>query len=179
MSSPRALRRAAAAVALALSVSAAPGCGNPADDDPAPADPASQATDEEAGEPMDGVPADEHDHEHGVVVPGAGTEPAGAAVVVLRTWARPDLPYEQWWAELEPLLDASGRQAYAATDPAVVPPLTVRQGGRVLEETPMRALVAVPTSAGRFTVELTRSGVSAEAGGGWQAMRIHFPVTAD
>ena len=126
--------------------------------------------------PEDHADGDGEDHDHGTVVPGAGTDATAAAVLVLQTWARPRLSYEQWWAELRPLLSTSAQQDYAATDPSVIPPLQVLdEEPEVVEESDVWARVAVATTEGRFEVEMTRSAVAAQSQGGWQAARIYFP----
>ena len=194
------LRPAAATLASAVVVAAFTACsasgdsGAEADLSSSPTSPPSSTSPASPtpGEPMDGVsdaPQDdnadngeghEDGHQDGTVVPGAGADAAGAAVLVLQTWARPRLSYEQWWAALAPLLSTSAQQDYAATDPSLIPPLQVLdETPEVVDESDVWARVAVATTEGRFEVEMTRSAVSAESdggrGGGWQAARIYFP----
>lgn len=80
-----------------------------------------------------------------------------AAVRFLTEFARPDVPYAQWWATLKPLLDAQGRMYAEFTDPAQIPVRTItgpatltRSGDEDLSMT-----FAVPTNIGTYTVRLT------------------------
>lgn len=101
-------------------------------------------------------------------------DPVAAARTALQTWARPDLPYDQWWAELEPLLSPQGRQDYAATDPAVVPQLEITGKGRLeTEHVDTSATVWFSTSAGRYGVRLARQTSTHP----WLMARIYFPTS--
>lgn len=93
-----------------------------------------------------------------------------AARRALSTWARPDLTYETWWADLKPLLSPQGRQDYADTDPALIPPLVIRRV-RVLVEDATSAVVAIATDQGRFKVQLSRPIPTRP----WLMDRIVFP----
>jgi hypothetical protein len=108
--------------------------------------------------------------------PGSAEErdPVAAARTFLIAWSRPDLSYPQWWSTVEPLLNAQGQQAYAGTDPAVVPRLHVSgELELVSSSVDTSALVWIPTDQGRFGLQLSRlSGVSA-----WKVSRIYFPGT--
>lgn len=92
---------------------------------------------------------------------------------VLTTWARPEVPYKRWWADLEPLLSPEARDDYSYTDPTVIPALKIRGAG-VEDSGPYDPWVATfyyPTSAGRFGVDLARS----HQDGKWRAYSIVFP----
>ena len=92
---------------------------------------------------------------------------AGAAAVT--AFARPDVPAEEWWSELEPLLSPAAVEAYAGTDPAEVPARAVTgppwQGE---SESPYLALTFVPTDVGDYAVLLVRDG----GGAPWLVERI-------
>lgn len=43
------------------------------------------------------------------------------ATAAMTAWARPDLPYDQWWAGLATYLTPGAREVVALTDPANIP----------------------------------------------------------
>lgn len=88
-------------------------------------------------------------------VAGAGTNAKAAAAETVKRWARPGMDYDTWWAELSPLLSASGRAAYAYTDPEVLPSLKVRST-TVLRDDGYFARVKVVTTLGPIVVTLTK-----------------------
>ena len=92
---------------------------------------------------------------------------AGAAAVT--AFARPDLPAERWWSDLQPLLSPAAVEAYAGTDPAEVPARAVTgppwQGE---SDSPYLALTFVPTDVGDYAVLLVRDG----GGAPWLVERI-------
>jgi hypothetical protein len=47
------------------------------------------------------------------------------AARAIEAWARPDLPYEQWWAGLAGYLTPGAREVVALTDPANIPVTSV------------------------------------------------------
>jgi len=94
------------------------------------------------------------------------------ATTVLENWSRPGAAYAGWWRRLEPLLTPGGRQAYAATDPSLVPDLgEIEVEKVVLHEPGVTATVYFTTSEGRFGVDLSRRAPDAE----WLANRVVFP----
>ena len=95
-----------------------------------------------------------------------------AAENFLRLWARPHLDYKEWWQDLKPLLNAAGRQAYSATDPAVVPTLDIT-GSSEITASPVDtfARVNVPTNEGMFVVQLQRPDARED----WLVTRLWFP----
>ncbi|MDQ4051588.1 MAG: hypothetical protein M3237_02670, partial [Actinomycetota bacterium] len=94
------------------------------------------------------------------------------ATTVLDTWSRPGAAYAGWWRRLEPLLTPGGREAYAATDPALVPDLDEIEVDEVVLHRPgVTATVYFTTSKGRFGVDLSRQAPDAE----WLANRVVFP----
>lgn len=65
---------------------------------------------------------------------------------------------DQWWAGLAPLLTVSGQQAYAAVDPAEVPPQAVTGEAVLVDDTSAwLARVRVPTDVGDYTLLLVRA----------------------
>jgi hypothetical protein len=99
-------------------------------------------------------------------------DPVFVTTRFIETWSRPDLPYQQWWTDLEPLFNAQGQQAYAGTDPAQVPRLRITGDLEVVSSTvPTSTTVWVPTDKGRFGVQLSRTGEHAE----WLVSRVFFP----
>lgn len=150
----------AAAVVAAAVVFGLPGGDAPGGPDPSGSGPpGASSTADPSAEPETGV-----------------YEPAAAARAVLVTWARPGLPYDQWWAALKPLLNAQGQQDYAATDPALIPELEITGPGRLEDaEVDTSAVVWFPTSAGRFGVRLSRQTSTHP----WLMSRIYFPGTPD
>lgn len=92
---------------------------------------------------------------------------AGAAAVT--AFARPDLPAEEWWAELQPLLSPAAVEAYSGTDPAEVPARAVTgPPWRGESDSPYLALTFVPTDVGDYAVLLVRDG----GGAPWLVERI-------
>lgn len=101
---------------------------------------------------------------------------ADAAEAVMRAFARPDLDYESWWAELMPLLGEEAQLDYAYVDPANVPARQVTGEPVVVQDdSPHIARVQVPTDVGDYTVLLSRR----DAGGPWLAHRITPPEAMD
>ncbi len=95
-----------------------------------------------------------------------------AAVRFLTAFARPDVPYAQWWANLKPLLDDQGRMYAEFTDPAQIPvrnitgPAALSRSG----EDDLSLTFAVPTNIGTYTVQLTYT-----AAGTWLVSRYSPP----
>jgi len=91
------------------------------------------------------------------------------ATATMTAFARPagqtpaeQTPAEQWWAGLAPLLTVSGQQAYAAVDPAEVPPRAVTGQAVLVDDTSAwLARVQVPTDVGDYTLLLVRADPSA------------------
>lgn len=99
----------------------------------------------------------------------AALDAAGAAV---EAFARPDVPYEQWWAELAPLMSVQAQLDYQYVDPANVPARAVTGGPVLVDETSASvAGVEVPTDVGTYSVTLSR----ADAAGPWLVERITPP----
>ena len=81
-----------------------------------------------------------------------------AAVAVMTAYARPDLPFDQWWAGLQPLLDGKATQDYAYMDPARIVATSVTGPAVITDDTSAYvAFVDVPTNAGTYGVVLSRA----------------------
>ncbi|MGW6132392.1 hypothetical protein ACWFNE_20395 [Cellulomonas sp. NPDC055163] len=95
-----------------------------------------------------------------------------AATGAVAAFARPGLPYEQWWAELAPALSVQAQMDYQYVDPANVPARAVTGPAVLVDEASASvAGVQVPTDVGPYTVVLSR----ASAGQGWLVERITPP----
>ncbi len=94
------------------------------------------------------------------------------AEVVLDTWSTPGADYAGWWRQLKPMLTPGGQQAYAETDPTLLPDLQDIQLDDVqLHDPGVTATVYFTTSEGRFGLDLSRRA----AGAKWLANRVIFP----
>lgn len=167
-------RRTLAGLAMTLLMTGAAGCGGTGDEGTTAVEsPAASSSPDSA-----------HSHgeapEGGMEAPSTTADPAARseAVVarqVLLTWARPTVPAEQWWDDLEPMLSPSAREAYAYTDPSILPALKITGTPTVEKSTVTTwALVWFPTNDGRYGVQLSRTSETAA----WTMSRIWFPGTA-
>ena len=85
----------------------------------------------------------------------AGAIAHAAAVMV--AFAQPSLPYEDWWAQVSPLMSPEGQEKYSAVDPANIPVSEVLDTGTSVDEfTPYIARIAIPTDVGTYVVVLSR-----------------------
>lgn len=115
------------------------------------------------------------EHEH-TLVPEPTTTPDHEAVAVraidaLTAYGRHDLSYDEWFAQLQPFLDATAVDAYATVNPSRIPAFTIDGPGETADVTSTHAVVDVATSIGRYTIELRREDTSAE----WSVTRIQPP----
>jgi hypothetical protein len=102
----------------------------------------------------------------------ARADVAEVATVVLDTWSRPAADYDGWWRQLKPMLTPGGQQAYAETDPALLPDLQAIEVEDVeLHDPGVTATVYFTTSEGRFGLDMSRRA----AGAKWLANRVIFP----
>lgn len=155
------VRRRAAGVVVA-SMSGATLCACSSDPAPAKVEPTEAASSR-------GV--EDHVHAGETTAAAQLQDPIFVATRFIETWSRPDLPYQQWWEDLEPLFNAQGQQAYAGTDPAQVPRLRIVGDLEVDPSTvPTSTIVWVPTDQGVFGVQLSRTGEHAE----WLVSRVIF-----
>jgi hypothetical protein len=85
---------------------------------------------------------------------------AEAAVRAMQAFTARLLPYEQWWAGLEPLLTPEAQWLFESTDPWKVPASAVTGDGQVLSAPDSTFLVvSVPTDVGAYRLEMTRQSV--------------------
>jgi hypothetical protein len=115
------------------------------------------------------------EHEH-TLVPSPSTTPDRAAVAAravdaLTAYGQRDLPYEEWFAQLQPFLDETAVDAYATVNPSRIPAFTIDGPGETADVTTTHAVVDVATSIGRYTLELRRADAAAE----WSVTRIQPP----
>jgi len=95
-----------------------------------------------------------------------------AADAVMRAYARPDLGFDAWWAQLQPLLDQKATADYAYMDPARIVASSVTGSGTITDETSAYvAYIDVPTDAGTYSVILSR----ADADSPWLTSRFVVP----
>lgn len=95
-----------------------------------------------------------------------------SAEEVVRAFAQPELDFEQWWAQVQPLLDQKASQDYSYMDPAVITVTEVTGEGKLLDEdSAYVARVEVPTDAGVYTVIMSRTDADAP----WLTSRITPP----
>lgn len=91
---------------------------------------------------------------------------------VMRLFARRDVPAEQWWHDLVPLMTAQAQQAYRHTDPKNVPPTRITGTSTLTPASKaLAARVSIPTDAGVYLVILARTDDSPA----WLADRIMPP----
>jgi hypothetical protein len=109
-----------------------------------------------------------------LVTAAAGT-PLGAGQRVWAAFADAGLPYDQWWAQLMPLLSDAARAIYVYDDPRRIPSMTVRGtihlAARAPGEPNYTAEVIVPTSKGEFGLDLERHTLTSP----WLLYAIKFP----
>lgn len=80
-----------------------------------------------------------------------------AAQTVMLAYARPNLGFDEWWANLQPLLDQKATQDYAYMDPSRIVATTITGAPVITDETSAYvAYVDVPTNAGRYGLILSR-----------------------
>lgn len=131
--------------------------------------PPSGLVDEDTGETITPQPVPEWDETSRQSV-------VAAAETAMRAFARPDLDYETWWAELEPLLTPQAAEDYAYVDPANIPVREVTGQGTIIDDTSAYvAQVEVPTDAGRYWLILNRQDADAP----WLVSRITPVEQAD
>ncbi|MEX0153741.1 hypothetical protein, partial [Microbacterium sp. LMI1-1-1.1] len=74
-----------------------------------------------------------------------------AAQTVMLAYARPGLRFDEWWANLQPLLDQKATQDYAYMDPSRIVATTITGPPVITDETSAYvAYVDVPTDAGMY-----------------------------
>ncbi len=95
-----------------------------------------------------------------------------AAQTVMLAYARPDLEFDEWWANLQPLLDQKATQDYAYMDPSRIVATTITGPPVITDETSAYvAYVDVPTNAGVYGLILSR----VDGDSPWLASRFILP----
>lgn len=80
------------------------------------------------------------------------------AVKAMKRFARPDMPAEDWWGELEPLLSAQARSDYLGVDPSLVPVRAITGKASLVDlDTNMLVIAHIPTDQGLYAVTVSRS----------------------
>lgn len=117
--------------------------------------PPSGLVDEDTGETVSPEAVPEWDEESRQSAVAAGD-------AALRAFARPDLDYDTWWAEVEPLLTPQAAEDYAYVDPANIPVREVTGEGRIVDDVSAYvATVEIPSDQGRYHIVLTRKNADA------------------
>lgn len=75
---------------------------------------------------------------------------------VVGLWARPDVPLAQWTSELRPQLSSVALSALSFADPSSLDPAKPEGDPAILAASEARVRVRVPTSAGDYTVTMSR-----------------------
>lgn len=127
-------------------------------------------------DPVPTSTSDQHGEDEHTLVPVPSTTPDRAAVAAravdaLTAYGQRDLPYDQWFAQLQPFLDETAVDAYATVNPSRIPAFTIDGAGETADVTSTHAVVDIDTSVGRYTLELRRADTSAE----WGVTRIQPP----
>lgn len=111
--------------------------------------------DEDSDETVEPAPVPEWDEASRAAV-------IDAAEAAMTAFARPELDYETWWSELEPLLTPQAAENYAYVDPANIPARQVTGEAFLVNDTSAYvATVEVPTDAGRYHLVLNRKDAAA------------------
>lgn len=169
------MRGSIALACVGVAIAALSGCGSPTE--PAPTVPTgTQLTTPSWSLPpvVDLSPAPagvEDDTQPGVTITplavptwDAGSRAAATAraAEIMTAFARPTLGYEDWWADLAPLLSEQAQQDYSFVDPANIPVHAVI-GDPVLvdESSAFLARVQVPTDVGVYELLLSRTDATA------------------
>lgn len=101
--------------------------------------------------------------------------PLGAGQRVWAAFSAKDLAYDAWWAQLKPLLSDAAQAVYVYDDPRNLPTLTLTGSIRLARKPPAAprytAEVIVPTSRGRFALDLERHTLRSP----WLLYAIKFP----
>ncbi|MFF8819463.1 hypothetical protein ACF07D_15860 [Leucobacter sp. NPDC015123] len=163
------MRRSLLVTALTLCAVLVTGCAG----DPEPTDTAPSPT------------ADAHAHEHFEddygPIPSPSWEDSDRAAAItaaetaMRAYARPTITQEEWWADMEPLLNQQASIDYAWVQPQSIPATKVTGPGSITDdESALVVFVDVPTDAGTYNIILNRDG----AGEPWLVARFVPPETA-
>ncbi|WP_155918314.1 hypothetical protein [Marmoricola sp. URHB0036] len=103
--------------------------------------------------------------------------PLGTGERVWAAFSERGVPYDDWWARLEPLLSGSARAVYVYDDPRNLPTMKLTGKLRLAAKAPAQprytAEVVVPTDKGDFALDLERHTL----GSRWLLYAIKFPPT--
>jgi hypothetical protein len=101
--------------------------------------------------------------------------PLGAGERVWAAFSHRGLSYDDWWAQLKPLLSEAARAVYVYDDPRKLPSMTLsgklHLAAHAPDEAKYTAEVVVPTSKGEFALDLERHTVKSP----WLLYAIKFP----
>jgi len=93
------------------------------------------------------------------IAPDALDDGVRVAEEAMTSFANHNRSYEEWWAELSPMLTNDALLAYEGTNPARVRPSQVTGPGVVASAPNFNQMsVLVPTDIGQYTIELIRQG---------------------
>ncbi len=85
-----------------------------------------------------------------------------AADRAMRAFARPNLPYKQWWAEFSPLVTDASAESLSYIDPAKIPAHEVTGPPAIFTaQSAYVVTVQIPTDAGNYQILLIRQGAGA------------------
>ena len=169
------MRRSIALACVGVAIAALSGCGSTTE--PAPTAPTATQLNAAVSSPPPGAdlspaPAGvEDDTQPGVTITplavptwdaASRASTVGRAGEIMTAFARPTRPYEDWWADLAPLLSEQAQQDYSFVDPANIP-VSALTGDPVLvgESSAFLARVEVPTDAGVYELLLSRTDATA------------------
>lgn len=97
-----------------------------------------------------------------------------AGLTFMQAWLS-TAPVEEWWPELEPLMNVNGAAIYALVDPELIVPADITGDPRLSSTpSPYYVEISVPTTAGDYVVSLTRDA----QGAGWLTERLLQPEPA-
>jgi ABC-type transport system substrate-binding protein len=101
--------------------------------------------------------------------------PLGAGQRAWAAFSQRGLSHDEWWTRLEPLLSDSAKAVYVYDDPRTIPAMTltgpIRLAAKAPDEPRFTAEVVVPTSKGRFALDLERHTLASP----WLLYAITFP----
>lgn len=99
----------------------------------------------------------------------------GAGQRVWAAFSASGLTYDAWWAQLKPMLSDAAQAVYVYDDPRNLPTMTLTGPIRLAAKPPAAphytAEVIVPTSQGRFALDLERHTLKSR----WLLYAIKFP----
>lgn len=165
------MRRSLLATTLILSAVLVTGCTGQSKETASATSPSSHANEQ----------AHEHfEDDHGPIPSPSWDEADRSAAITaaetaMRAFARPTVSQDEWWVEIEPLLNQQASIDYAYVQPQSIPATKVTGAGTITDdESALVVFVDVPTDAGTYNIILNRSG----AGEPWLVARFVPPESA-